>query len=134
MKARIAATIPEQVLTFGIAPKERDLLTEVLKELSVQERPVSPEEGGQYVGYLAGLPGFAKEEDAGQRAADGNGVLCMCGFSRKRMDQLLQALQSRDIHIPLKAVLTDTNRGWRFCDLVKELTREHDAFAKKNPS
>lgn len=128
MKARIVEKTPERVLTFAVQEPERPGLTAVLKKLAIEERIVTEEELGQEVGYLAGLPGFSKKE-AVQAAPACDGVLCMCGFSDGRMDTLLKNLRGAGVNIPIKAVLTATNRYWRFGELIEELAKEHEAMA-----
>lgn len=58
MKARVLASIPERVLTYAIDEAIQPRLSAALKKLHIEEYQVSPEELGESVGHLAGLPGF----------------------------------------------------------------------------
>ena len=53
MKAHVIAPIQERVLSFAIDGAVQPQLSQILQELSIEERPVTMEELGQDVGYLA---------------------------------------------------------------------------------
>ena len=55
----------------------------------------------------------------------------MCGFSNKRMDELLDLLRREDIRIPLRAKMTETNKNWSFGAWIEELSREHEAVIQR---
>ena len=129
MKAHAMRKQPERVLAFGIDEAAQPRLSAVLRRLAMEERRVLADETGQDVGYLAGLPGFAKKEAPGGFAPPGGGVLCLCGLSSTRMDLLLRALRENGISAPIKAVVTPVNQHWSFRRLVEELVREHKALA-----
>ena len=133
MKAHVIAPIQERVLSFAIDGAVQPQLSQILQELSIEERPVTMEELGQDVGYLAGFPGFDRKENtaASEILPSCGGVICLCGISNKRMNALLEALNSKKIIIPLKAMVTATNQKWSFAELIKELSREHAAFQKQ---
>ena len=129
MKAHISGKLPERVLTFAVDEAARPGLSAVLQKLSVQEVQITAGELGQDVGYLAGLPGFRKKESpASAEAPACQGVLCMCGFSNGRMDTLLKSLREARVFIPIKSVVTATNRHWSFGKLIEELSKEHEAM------
>ena len=50
------------------------------------------------------------------------------------MDTLLDLMKQAQVTIPLKAVVTPSNRNWVFGDLLAHLQEEHTAFtaAKEN--
>ncbi len=63
-------------------------------------------------------------------------VLLMDGFDRAGLDRLLAALRegfaaSGLPGIALKAIVTPTNRSWRFDQLVAELKKEHEMMQRK---
>lgn len=63
-------------------------------------------------------------------------VLLMDGVDRAGLDRLLAALrqgfgQKNLPGIALKAVVTPTNRSWRFDQLAEELQKEHEMMRKK---
>ena len=132
MKAGIAAA-PERVLWYGVKESARAGLSAALKELSIEERQVMPEELGQQVGYLAGFAGFQPRETEPAVPPEWGGMLCMCGLSGKRMDALLQALREQRADIPIKAAVAASNQRWTFAKLVEELCREHAALGANSP-
>ena len=134
MLARVLASIPERVLTYAIDEAIQPRLSAALKKLHIEEYQVSPEELGESVGHLAGLPGFNEKKatpPAEGTAVSCRGVLCMCGFSNKRMDELLDLLRREDIRIPLRAKMTETNKNWSFGAWIEELSREHEAVIQR---
>ena len=131
MKARVRMPDP-LVLTWGIPASVQEPLGQLFQELNLPLRQVQDQEMGQTVGYLAGFPGFSFQE-SGEVPQDipELGVLCMCALQSGQVDRLLQGLRQKGISVPLKAVVTPTNQKWTFAQLVRELQREHEAFARK---
>ena len=66
-----------------------------------------------------------EEQDLGRTVAD------LCGH-RKVLDAFLDGLKAAGVRIPLKAVVTDTNRAWTFAALLEELHAEHRAVQKND--
>ena len=56
------------------------------------------------------------------------------GMKVKDVDTLLDLMKQAQVTIPLKAVVTSSNRSWVFGDLLAHLQEEHAAFtaAKEN--
>ncbi len=69
----------------------------------------------------------------GQTSAAGDApaepLLVMADFTERQLDALLAGLRQKGVQIPLKAVLTETNRRWTVLELWAELRREHEAVA-----
>ena len=61
-------------------------------------------------------------------------ALVLANFKDKDVDTLLDLLRQAQVSIPLKAVVTPSNRNWIFGDLLAHLQEEHAAFtaAKEN--
>ena len=61
-------------------------------------------------------------------------ALVLANFRDKDVDTLLDLMKQAQVNIPLKAVVTATNRNWVFGDLLAHLQEEHTAFtaAKEN--
>ena len=132
MKAHIRSTVPKRALTYQIQPELQERLSAVLRQLSIEEYPVSAEELTQPVGYLAGFPGFVKNEDGAPQAPPSCGsVLCLCGISNAELNALLKGMKEQEIEIPLKATVTAANQHWRFEQLITELSKEHEALRQR---
>lgn len=58
----------------------------------------------------------------------------LANFKEKDVDTLLDLMKQAQVTIPLKAVVTLSNRNWVFGDLLAHLQEEHAAFtaAKEN--
>ena len=130
MKARIVRpAVPAGVLVYGMAPEMEERLRAILEERGLPMRRVAPEECGQTVGHLAGCSGYAagpKEDARGEETP----LPCMVmgGLAERQLDDLLAAMRRAGVEVPLKAVVTAHNIGWRFADLLRELRREREKF------
>ena len=123
--------------------------------IQVFQRPalaLRPEQAGQQVGYLAGLPGFAEqvctepeagaEEQTGEQTGEQmegpqkeplaipERMLVFCGFTERGIGELLSQFRRAKLPpVPMKAVLTEHNSGWSFYRLYQELRLEHEAMS-----
>ena len=61
-------------------------------------------------------------------------AVVLANFKEKDVDTLLDLMKQAQVTIPLKAVVTSSNRSWVFGDLLAHLQEEHAAFtaAKEN--
>ena len=61
-------------------------------------------------------------------------ALVLANFKERDVDTLLDLMKQAQVTIPLKAVVTPSNRNWVFGDLLAHLQEEHTAFtaAKEN--
>ena len=114
MKAHIATLPPPTALAWNVTAPG---LETVCAAAGVRLRTVEPGELGRTVGELCGLPGAPKGR--GEGAAEDVPAL-----DRKALDDFLDRLRQAQVSIPLKAVVTDTNRAWTFDSLLKELAAE----------
>lgn len=97
--------------------------------LGIRIKEISPEEFGQPLGYLAGLPGFDSAEPAHDPGAFSEPMLVLKNFNTKRIDELLRQTKKAGVpNVPLKAVLTVHNFTWNSVELYEELAREHQAM------
>ena len=112
-------------------------LKSVLVRMGVRIRNVLPEQAGQTIGFLVGLPGFEENvpgtEESLASACPGDKipaeVLVMYQFSSRRIDELLLNLRRAGVpRIALKAVVTEYNSHWTFRQLYEELKKEHEAM------
>ena len=135
------AKIMESVLYYNPGTPETmehvAKLKSVLVRMGIRIRNVSPAQVNQTVGYLAGVPGFEENKDAGEAPVIGEEMMVLKQFSNRRLDELLLNLRKAGVpRIALKAVLTEHNCGWTFYALYHELREEHEkmsAMAKEEP-
>lgn len=128
----------------------------VLVRMGIRIKNIAPEQIGELVGTLAGMPGFAEGEELwkqamaqkeSQEADEGAGqadsdttdqesipqipeeILVMKNFTGRRIDELLLNLRKAGVpKIALKAVVTEQNSRWTFCQLYEEIKKEHLAM------
>lgn len=130
MKARIIPAPPPLALVWALEKAEGGAaLAGVCEAAGVGLRAVKPEELGCTVGALCGLPGAAQGREAGASAPQVP-ALVLWGLERPAMESLLDAMAAAGVKIPLKAVVTDTSRGWTFAALLAELAAERRALGE----
>ncbi|MBR4548432.1 MAG: DUF3783 domain-containing protein [Oscillospiraceae bacterium] len=117
------------VLLYNFTEVERRMKLKLcLHRLGLGCRDVAPEEQGQPLGRLLGLPGFEPGEAAAPFAEE---MLVMHALSREQFSALLDALRRAGISVALKAVVTETNVAWTSERLHRELAAEHAAMRAK---
>ena len=90
---------------------------------------VSPADAGKTVAQLLGEVGKTKAartlvlEPGAYPSA-----LVMANFKEKDVDTLLDLMKQAKVNIPLKAIVTPSNKNWVFGDLLAHLQEEHTAF------
>lgn len=103
-------------------------LRSVLADLGIEAVTVEKSQIYQTVGYLAGKDGF----EANDREYTGDGYttefMLMSSLSETQLDKLLAAMNTADVSIDHKAVLTDINQYWEFYELIDEIEKEHEIF------
>ena len=58
-------------------------------------------------------------------------ALILHGLERKKLDGFLKQLHAGQVKIPLKAMVTPSNQNWTLANLLQELCREREEFAKR---
>ena len=126
MKAHIArnqnAGVP-LVLGWNLSSADRGKLEGMAPAFGMKVLLVSPADAGKTVAQLLG--------EVETKAAR---TLVLANFKEKDVDTLLDLMKQAQVTIPLKAVVTPSNRSWVFGDLLAHLQEEHAAFtaAKEN--
>lgn len=124
----------ETVLYYAPEKSAEDQkLKGVLVRLGVRIRNIHPEQAGQQVGYLAGLPDFEQTEPKEKELpVIPEKMLVFCGFGQRRLSEmLLQFRRAKIPPVPIKAVLTEQNSSWTLYRLYQELRLEHEAMSAK---
>lgn len=105
----------------------------VLVRMGIRIKNITPEQTGELVGTLAGMPGFAADltDTADQNPIPQipEEILVMKNFTDRRIDELLLNLRKAGVpKIALKAVITEQNSRWTFYQLYEEIKKEHLAM------
>lgn len=122
----------EIVLCFGgqqALPPIRRAMT--LRRIAL--RAVPPQDYTQPLAALAGAKDCPRTPQLYDGPAWDEPMLLFCGFSAARLDLALNALRREGLSVPLKAILTASNRAWTPLALRDELAREHAALHESSP-
>lgn len=103
----------------------------VLSRLGVPYHTVTDNQLGESVGYNAGMPGFEAAGTAYAGAVPPDAAMVFKDLAGSRFNQLLSKLkEAAPGDAVLKAVVTDTNKGWPFYKLLEELAKEREAIRR----
>ena len=114
------------VLYYGLETQEQEKsLLDIFTRLDIQGIRVEKEAASQTVGGLAGLIRTSDKPCCCDNPPE-DSVIVMHGFEDADIRQFLQAIRdSQSLAINLKAVITERNINWSFCELTAELQQEH---------
>lgn len=118
----------ETVLLYGFRdPQRMREINYVMVQMGIRVKVLKDEQLGQTVGYLAGVKGMEENPNPETYEPFDKEVLIMHNFTiDKRIDLMLSNIQKRGLEgIPLKCVLTSSNKKWTLYELAKELEKEH---------
>ena len=116
MKARITKPAEKKLICCGLSPERMETLKMCADDFTA--KLVTADDGSLTLGQL--LDGAM-----GQGEAPADECLVFAGFERNELNAMLESLKMSGLRIPLKAVLTPHNVGWRLLDLIAELKKEH---------
>ena len=122
MKAHIArnqnAGVP-LALGWNLSAADRGILEGMAPAFGMKLLLVSPADAGKTVAQLLG-----EVEMKASRTL----VLEPANFKEKDLNTLLDLMKQAQVNIPLKAVVTPSNKNWVFGDLLAHLSEEHATF------
>lgn len=114
------------VLMYQCSAPEFSKLKQIFAMLRLRMRVVEPDRYHVPLAELAqgkGEPGEAAEPLS-------EPMLVFCGLGEALLNQVLEVIRlSKLPPIPLKAVMTETNRSWNTLQLHEELLKEREAMA-----
>lgn len=118
----------ELVLYYTPEKSDADrLLKGVLVRMCVRIRNIAPDQTGEKVGALAGLPDYEEQTEAPEAPAISEKMLILHGFGQQRLQELLAGLRKAKVPpIPLKAMVTEHNADWTVYELYQEIRKEHE--------
>ncbi|NBI10088.1 DUF3783 domain-containing protein [Colidextribacter sp. OB.20] len=116
------------VLMYNCSGEKFFKLKQIFAMLRLRMRPVEPECYHLPLGELA--EGKREPGEAAEPVPEA--MLVFCGVGQALLDQVLEVIRVANLPpIPLKAVLTDTNRSWDTRQLYAELMKEREAVAEQ---
>ena len=118
----------ETVLLYNCSGPQWSKLRQVFLMQKLRMKAVVP---GQY-GLTLSQVLEGSGETAGVEEEFSDPMLVFCSLTGPQLDRLLGAMKRSKLPpIPLKAVLTPTNRDWTSQQLWQELRREHQAMRER---
>ena len=129
MKAHIArnqnAGVP-LALGWNLSAADRGILEGMAPAFGMKLLPVSPADAGKTVAQLLGEVETKVSLTLVLEPGAYPPALVLANFKEK--DPLLDLMKQAQVNIPLKAVVTPSNKNWVFGDLLAHLSEEHAAF------
>ena len=126
MKSKIVSKSLKMVLAYGIVDDNLKYLLEASSKYDFIVRQVMPSELDIKVSQLLKVAQLNLE----QYPLNCDRCILMVNFDNSTMEKLLKYLKSKNVDIPLKSVLTPTNKSWSFNKLLNDLNLEHQRFSK----
>ncbi len=131
MKAHIArnqnAGVP-LALGWNLSAADRGILEGMAPAFGMKLLLVSPADAGRTVTQLLGEVETTAPRTLVLEPDAYPSALVLANFRNKDVDTLLDLMRQAKVNIPLKAVVTSTNKNWVFGDLLAHLQEEHAAF------
>ena len=128
MKAHIArnqnAGVP-LALGWNLSAADRGILEGMAPAFGM---PVSPADAGKTVAQLLGEVEVKTSRTLELEPGAYPPALVLANFKEKDLDTLLDLMKQAQVNIPLKAVVTPSNKNWVFGDLLAHLSEEHATF------
>lgn len=104
-----------------------------LLPLRIRTKTVSKSEFNQPLGYLAGIKGIEPAETEFVGSGFDEEMIVMHNFTNKTVDSLIRALNKCGVgRVPLKAVITPTNKDWNSVQLFEAVKADSDEMTRKN--
>lgn len=127
MKAYVRPIVPT-ALVWGIAKETEEFakLETIFTQFHLLAKAVGSAQAGCQVAYLCGMPGASMASQL--LFVPDNAyppALILYGLSDAALDNLLEKLATSGIAIPLKCVVTSTNKVWPLHYLLAQLQQEH---------
>lgn len=122
-----------QVLLYNFKQDERTrAISRYLNRTGAEVRSVQAPEFLESLGFLFGIPGFAKNPQFNLGGNFSDEMLVMKDFSREEMGLFLNFFHENNLEpVALKAMLTPVTQHWNSLQLHEELCREHEALKRK---
>ncbi len=124
-------TVPtEKVVLYNISAdtSKGARLRAVLDRLGVAYEEITADRLNDTVGFIAGLDGYTEAEEPYTGKDYTSEFMLMCSLSETTLDNVLAALGENGISIGHKAIVTDTNKEWKFYELLDEIADEHEVM------
>ncbi len=123
MKVKTAGT----VLCYNFENEKLSALETICRKQGVRVKVVEPADFNKPVGAMMG---FDVADYTGTDYEFQDEILVIYNLNSSALDKFLKSLRAAEISVPLKAVLTSSNKGWLPAALAAELREEHEQMSK----
>lgn len=124
-----------RILLYHVSESKKAQLQKAAAPMGIQVCEIAKEDVYQKIGYLAGEDGFIRTEDPAeelQQEVESGELMVMCGLSKLQFELLMGLFQRKKLSpIPVKAMMTPTNRDWPFSKMAREIWNEHRMMTAK---
>ena len=131
MKAHIArnqnAGVP-LALGWNLSAADRGILEGMAPAFGMKLLLVLPADAGKTVAQLLGEVETKSTRTLVLEPSAYPPALILANFKDQDVDTLLDLMKQAQVNIPLKALVTPTNKSWVFGDLLAHLQEEHATF------
>ena len=115
-------------LGWNLSAADRGILEGMAPAFGMKLLLVSPADAGKTVAQLLGEVEVKASRTLVLEPGAYPPALVLANFKEKDLDTLLDLMKQAQVNIPLKAVVTPSNKNWVFGDLLAHLSEEHTAF------
>ena len=106
-------------------------LRAVLREQKLLTLTVEENQLGETAGRLVSTNAAPVDAPAPESAPEAEFML-LCALGDRQLDRLLAAMRRAGVSVPYKAVLTETNKTWKLCQLIEEVVKEHELMKRSH--
>ena len=115
-------------LGWNLSAADRGILEGMAPAFGMKLLLVSPADAGRTVAQLLGEVETKAARTLVLEPGAYPPALVLANFKEKDVDTLLDLMKQAKVNIPLKAIVTPSNKNWVFGDLLAHLQEEHAAF------
>lgn len=115
------------IVYLGDEVEKRPALEQVLRDMKLPYKLLEDKDLVETVGYLMDLEGFqpTNRKDAVHFSSD---LMLFQDILDEEITDMNKRLATVGIEMKRKAMLTEHNKNWLLCDLMKEIEQEHQYF------
>jgi hypothetical protein len=121
MKSRIVDKPKRLILSYGISGESLDNLKNIASGYNIEVKAIMHSQLDSKVSQLLTTPQLTFEP----YPIGATHCILMCALDNHTVNALLRDLKTSSVDIPLKAVLTPSNKSWDFKTLLEHLAMEH---------
>ena len=122
MKARISAPAPKLAVGINLPEDHSSSISKIMSAAGGKYISAEKDCALDTVGALCGYRGYSKSRKRVETDAE---ILIFSGLVGEELTNVLNALKSKGVNIPLKALVTPHNKDWTVSALAEELAAEH---------